>query len=158
MRERKTEDLTMTSTNDRVTTIRTKRALYWASTGFAALALAAIGAADLTRVRDVIAGLAHLGYPAYFATIIGVWKLLAVATMLAPGLPRLKEWAYAGLFFVLSGAAISHAISGDTAGVAALPLMILGIVLTSWVLQPARRAAVAAKPSKSTSIPSEARA
>ena len=76
MRERKTEDLTMTSTNDRVTTIRTKRALYWASTGFAALALAAIGAADLTRVRDVIAGLAHLGYPAYFATIIGVWKLL----------------------------------------------------------------------------------
>ena len=148
----------MTSTNDRVTTIRTKRALYWASTGFAALALAAIGAADLTRAPDLIAGLAHLGYPAYFATIIGVWKLLAVATILAPGLPRLKEWAYAGLFFVLSGAATSHAISGDTAAVAALPLMILGIVLTSWVLQPARRAAVATKPSKSTSMPSEARA
>jgi uncharacterized membrane protein YphA (DoxX/SURF4 family) len=86
----------MTTTNDTVTTTRTKRALYWASTGFAALALAAIGAADLTRVPDVIAGLAHLGYPAYFATIIGVWKLLAVATILAPGLPRLKEWAYAG--------------------------------------------------------------
>jgi hypothetical protein len=130
--------------------------LYWASTGFAALAVAAIGAADLTRVPDVIAGLAHLGYPAYFATIIGVWKLLAVATMLAPGLPRLKEWAYAGLFFVVSGAAISHAISGDTAAVAALPLRI-GIVLTSWVLQPARRAAVAMQPSKSTSMPSEAR-
>jgi DoxX-like protein len=109
-------------------------------------------------VPDVIAGLARLGYPAYFATIIGVWKLLAVATMLAPGLPRLKEWAYAGLFFALSGAAISHAISGDTARVAALPLMILGIVFTSWVLQPARRAAVATKPSKSTSIPSPARA
>jgi len=53
----------MTSTNDRVTTIRTKRAWYWASTGFAALALAAIGAADLTRAPDVIAGLADLGYP-----------------------------------------------------------------------------------------------
>ena len=148
----------MTTTNDTVTTTRTKRALYWASTGFAALAIATFGAADLSRVPAAIAGLAHLGYPAYFGTIIGVWKLLAVATMLAPGLPRLKEWAYAGLFFVLSGAAISHAISGDTAGVAALPLMILGIVLTSWVLQPARRAAVATKPSKSTSIPSEARA
>ena len=148
----------MTTTNDTASTTRTTKALYWASTGFAALALAAIGAADLTGVPDVIAGLAHLGYPAYFATIIGVWKLLAVATMLAPGLPRLKEWAYAGLFFVLSGAAISHAISGDTVGVAASPLMILGIVLTSWVLQPARRAAVATKPSKSTSMPSEARA
>jgi hypothetical protein len=148
----------MTTRNATVTATRTKKALYWASTGFAALALAAIGAADLTRVPDIIAGLAHLGYPAYFATIIGVWKLLAVATMLAPGLPRLKEWAYAGLFLVLSGAAISHAISGDTAGVAALPLMILGIVLTSRVLQPARRAALATKPSKSTSMPSEARA
>jgi hypothetical protein len=148
----------MTTMNEMVTTTRAKKALYWASTGFASLALAAIGAADLARLPDVIAGLAHLGYPAYFATIIGVWKLLGVVTILAPGLPRLKEWAYAGMFFVLSGAATSHAISGDAAAVAAFPLMILGIVLTSWVLQTARRAAVVTKPSKSTSMPSEARA
>jgi DoxX-like family len=74
----------MTTMNETVTTTRTKKALYWASTGFASLALAAIGAADLARLPDVIAGLAHLGYPAYFATIIGVWKLLGVVTILAP--------------------------------------------------------------------------
>jgi len=147
----------MTTTNNTMTTTRTKDALYWSSTGFAALALAAIGAADLARVPDVMAGLAHLGYPPYFATIIGVWKLLAVATILAPGLPRLKEWAYAGLFFVLTGAATSHAISGGPAGVAAFPLVILGIVLTSWVLQPARHASATKSP-KSTPMPSEARA
>ena len=147
----------MTTTNNTMTT-RTKKALYWSSTGFAALALAAIGAADLARVPDVMAGLAHLGYPTYFATIIGVWKLLAVAAILAPGLPRLKEWAYAGLFFVLTGAAASHAISGDPAGVAAFPLVILGMVLTSRGLQPARCAAVPAKSPKPTPMTSQSRA
>jgi hypothetical protein len=131
--------------------------LYWTNTGFAALALAAIGAADLARVPDVMAGLAHLGHPTYSATI-GVWKLLAVTAILAPGLPRFKEWAYAGLFFVLSGAATSHSILGDPTGVVVFPLMILGTVLTSWVLQPARVAAVAAKWPNSTPMPSKARA
>jgi hypothetical protein len=106
-----------------------------------------------------MAGLAHLGYPTYFATIIGVWKLLAVTAILAPGLPRLKEWAYARLFFVLSGSATSHTILGDAAGVMVFSLMILGTVLTSCVSQPARVAAVAAKwRPNSTPMPSKARA
>jgi hypothetical protein len=148
----------MITTNNTMTTTKTKKVLYWTNTGFSALALAAIGAADLARVPDVMAGLAHPGYPTYFATIIGVWELLAVTAIHAPGLPRLKEWAYAGLFFVLSGAATSHAILGDPAGVVVFRLMILGTVLTSWVLQPARVVAVAAKWPNSTPMPSKARA
>ena len=92
------------------------------------------------RVPTVIAGLIHLGYPAYLATILGAWKLLAVAAILAPGLRRLKEWAYAGLFFCLTGAAISHTVSGDGAGEIAVPLVLLVLILLSWFLLPARTA------------------
>ena len=128
------------------TTTRTKKTLYWTSTGLSALALAGIGAADLAHAPKMLEGLAHLGYPPYFATILGAWKLLGVAAILAPGLPRLKEWAYAGLFFTLTGAAMSHAASGDPAGNVLFPLVILGVIATSWALRPAREATVAAGP------------
>lgn len=124
------------------TTSRGRKLLYWASTGFAALALAAIGSSDLLRLPAVIEGLAHLGYPAYFPTILGAWTLLGVAAILAPGLPRLKEWAYAGFFFTLTGAALSHAWSGDPIAKIALPLAVLALVLTSRALLPARAAVV----------------
>ncbi len=124
------------------TSIGRKR-LYWASTGFAALALAAIGSSDLLRLPAVIEGLVHLGYPAYFPTILGTWTLLGVAAIVAPGLPRFKEWAYAGFFFALTGAALSHAWSGDPIAKIALPLAVLALVLTSRALLPARAAVVA---------------
>jgi len=111
---------------------------YWGSTVAAALALAAIGAADLVRDPKVVDGLVRLGYPAYFATIIGVWKLLGSTAIIVPGLPRLKEWAYAGMFFTLTGAAISHAAAGDQLGNVLVPLALLVAVMTSWVLQPVR--------------------
>lgn len=128
-----------------MTTTRSKKVLYWLTTGLAALALTTGGAADLVRVPAIMAGLTHLGYPAYFATILGVWKLLGVAAIVAPGLPRLKEWAYAGMFFVLTGAAMSHAVSGDTVGNILFPLVLLGCVMASWALRPAREALVAAE-------------
>lgn len=128
-----------------MTTTKSKKVLYWLTTGFAALALTGIGAADLVRVPAIMAGLTHLGYPAYFATILGLWKLLGVAAIVAPGLPRVKEWAYAGMFFVLTGAATSHAVSGDPAGNILFPLVLLGFVMTSWALRPAREALVPAE-------------
>ena len=127
------------------TTTRGRKVLYWVSTGFAAFALVAIGAANLLRVPAVIAGLIHLGYPAYLATILGVWKLLGSAAILSAGHPRLKEWAYAGMFFTLSGAALSHLVSGDPVANILVPLMLLGFVMTSWTLQSARHAAVASE-------------
>ena len=117
-----------------------RKAAYWASTGVAALALSATGIADLLRVPAIMEGLAHLGYPAYFATILGTWELLGAAAIVAPDLPRVKEWAYAGMFFALSGAALSHAASGDPVGKVLVPLVVLGAVGVSWTLR--SRAAV----------------
>src|SRR5688572_28383257 len=82
---------------------------YWAATGLVALAFAFGGALDIARTPEMEAGLARLGYPAYFATILGVWKVLGAITIVVPRLPRLKEWAYAGMVFDLTGAAASHA-------------------------------------------------
>lgn len=117
-----------------------RKAAYWASTGFAALALGATGLADLLRVPAIMEGLAHLGYPAYFATILGTWELLGAAAIVAPVLPRVKEWAYVGMFFALSGAALSHAASGDPVGKVLVPLVVLGAAGVSWTLR--SRAAV----------------
>jgi hypothetical protein len=133
----------MTTTNN--TTTRSKKVFYWVSTGFAALALTAAGAANVMRAPQVVATMSHLGYPPYVATILGTWKVLGVLAILAPGFSRLKEWAYAGFFFDLTGAAISHAASGDAVGVVIVPLVLLVAVMASWALQPARGAFVAPK-------------
>src|SRR5690242_2418127 len=99
------------------TTTRAKKFFYWLTTGSAALALAAAGATNLMHAPQVVATISHLGFPPYVATILGTWKLLGVLAMLAPGFPRLKEWAYAGFFFDLTGAAFSHTASGDAVNI-----------------------------------------
>lgn len=135
-----TTPATQTRTRFRSATLR--NTAYWACTGFAALALGATGAADLLRVPPIMESLAHLGYPAYFATMLGTWELLGAAAIVAPDLPFVKEWAYAGMFFTLTGAALSHAASGDPVGKVLLPLVVLGAVVVSWTLRPARRTLV----------------
>jgi hypothetical protein len=79
---------------------------YWVTTGLTAAAFAMGGLVDLSRGADVAAGMQHLGYPLYFASILGVWKVLGALAIVAPGTARLKEWAYAGMFFDLTGAAV----------------------------------------------------
>lgn len=116
-----------------------KKIGYWVTTALLALAYLAGGAGDLSRGPEMVAGMAHLGYPAYLLLILGVWKLLAVPTLLAPKLPRLKEWAYAGIVFNLTGASVSHAASGDGAGKVVTPLVILLIAAASWALRPEGR-------------------
>jgi hypothetical protein len=83
--------------------------------------------------------LANLGYPAYVATILGVWKAAAVVTLLAPGLPRVKEWAYAGIVFDLTGGFASHLFNHDPLPKPIVPLFFLSIALTSYLLRPASR-------------------
>ncbi|EYF03082.1 DoxX family protein [Chondromyces apiculatus] len=118
---------------------KTKRVGYWIATGLAAFAFLAGGAADLAATPDMLASMAHLGYPPYLTTILGVWKLLGAVAILAPGFPRLKEWAYAGMFFDLTGAAVSHAAVNDGAAKILTPLVLLGIVAASWALRPESR-------------------
>lgn len=119
--------------------MKTKTIGYWAATGLTAAAFAAGGVMDLLRGPDVLEGMSHLGYPAYLAVILGAWKVLGAAALVAPRLPRLKEWAYAGITFDLTGAAISHAAVGDAVAKIVTPLALLGLAAASWALRPESR-------------------
>ena len=129
-------------------TMKTKMISYWVTTIFTALELLAGGVTDLMHGRTgLVVGepvaevLAHLGYPVYLLTILGVWKLLGAIALLAPRLPRLKEWAYAGSFFVYAGAVASGVIRGlDDPGTFIWPPLIFAVLtLASWVLRPQSR-------------------
>jgi uncharacterized membrane protein YphA (DoxX/SURF4 family) len=112
---------------------------YWVTTGLIAAVLLFGGAVDVAHPPSAVAFLAHLGYPAYFAMLIGTWKVLGSIALLAPRWPRLKEWAYAGVFFDLTGAAVSHAASGDPAPRVLVPLVMTALALASWSLRPESR-------------------
>jgi uncharacterized membrane protein YphA (DoxX/SURF4 family) len=118
---------------------KVRSAGYWTATTLIALALLSGGAAYLFRVEEPLRGMAALGYPAYFVTLLGIWKVLGGLAILAPRLPRLKEWAYAGIAFDLTGAAFSHAAVGDPLVKAIVPLVLLAIAAASWALRPASR-------------------
>jgi hypothetical protein len=130
--------MTVMATGTTVKTTKGWNLVYWVSTLFAALAFAGVGVANLVHIPKIAEGLLHLGYPAYFGMILGSWELLGSIAIVAPGLRRLKEWTYAGMFFTLTGAAISHAVAGDPVGHMLAPLTLLIAVMTSWGLQPAR--------------------
>jgi uncharacterized membrane protein YphA (DoxX/SURF4 family) len=118
---------------------KTRTIGYWAATGLVGLAFLAGGLADIGGAPDVAETMRHLGYPAYFAVILGFWKVLGALALVSPGLPRVKEWAYAGIVFDLTGAAASHAILGDPAVKVAIPLVLLGLAVASWALRPSSR-------------------
>jgi DoxX-like family len=116
-----------------------KTIVYWFTTGLLTLDLLAGGAVGLLRPAEVWSSLQHLGYPAYFASILGFWKLLGGVALLVPGVPVLKEWAYAGICFDLTSAAVSHAASGDGAAEVSAPLVIAVLAIASYVLRPCSR-------------------
>jgi uncharacterized membrane protein YphA (DoxX/SURF4 family) len=93
------------------------------------------GIMDLARQGAYYSAIIHLGYPPYFTYMLGTAKLLAAAALLAPGLPRLKEWAYAGILFNMIGAAISYVAVGGGIGDIAPPAVVGLIALLSWLLR-----------------------
>ena len=112
---------------------------YWVTTVLVAFQLGSGGAGDILRIQPVAEGMAHLGYPAYFCVILGVWKVLGAVAVLAPRFPRLKEWAYAGTVFDLTGAAASHLAVGDGAIKLVGPIIFTGLTVASWALRPPDR-------------------
>lgn len=118
---------------------------YWLATGLLAAAFMAGGLFDLSGSPQVVEGLRHLGYPAYFAAILGSWKVLGALAIVAPGLPRLKEWAYAGIVFDLSSAVISHAVVHDGPDKLFPASLLLVFTAVSWALRPDSRKLIAAR-------------
>jgi hypothetical protein len=124
----------------------TKMVTYWVVTVLIALETLVGGVTDLIHGRSIlVAGppvadvVTHLGYPLYFVRIIGVWKVLGGIVLLVPGYPRLKEWAYAGIFFELSGAAASWLAYEYNVGEAVVPMVLALLALVSWALRPQDR-------------------
>jgi hypothetical protein len=113
--------------------------IYWIATIWLALGMLAGGIQQLLQVGGYVEVLRHLGYPLYFMSIIGAWKILGVAAILLPGYGLLKEWTYAGFFFVMSGAVISHFVMGDGFKGAYPAASLLLLTVASWYFRPANR-------------------
>jgi hypothetical protein len=116
-----------------------RSAVYWTATTLIALSFLSGGAAYLSQADFAVAGLAELGYPAYFVTILGTWKVLGGLAILAPRFALVKEWAYAGITFDLTGAALSHLAVDHPAQKVLVPLVLLAIAAASWALRPPSR-------------------
>ena len=112
---------------------------YWITTALLSLGAAGSGVFKLLSPPEMIQNFEHLGYPTYLIRFLGFWYLSAAIVLLAPKLGRLKEWAYAGLFFAFSGAIFSHLANGDAVA-ETIPLMGLTLMTVgSYVLRPADR-------------------
>jgi len=118
-------------------TIRT--VAFWTATIFGPASFVIGGVLNLSQSQQVAETMHHLGYPLYFASILGFWKLAGAVAIVVPGFPRVKEWAYAGFFFDLTAAAASRAAVGDSAADVIAPLVFLALVMTSWALRPSSR-------------------
>jgi hypothetical protein len=124
---------------NRETKLRLRGIIYWITTGIVALETGVGAEWDLFRTAQAKNVIDHLGYPDYLLTILGIWKIPAFIVILAPKLPLLKEWAYAGLFFVYSGAVASHMLAGDGFAGWVGPFMFLLLTVASWALRPDSR-------------------
>ena len=112
---------------------------YWIITTLLAASYALGGIMYVGRVPQAIEGVIALGYPVYFIVLLGAWKALGTIAIMIPRTPLLKEWAYAGMFFNLTGAAISNGVMAMGIQHVITPLVLLLFVVTSWWLRPASR-------------------
>src|SRR5579872_5538486 len=116
--------------------------IYWVATIWLALGMAATGGGQLFNAKDGQGGadmITHLGYPLSLLILLGVWKMLGVIAVLIPKFPLLKEWAYAGIFFAMTGAVISHIASDDVKVQIVAPFLLAVFTVLSWYLRPANR-------------------
>lgn len=116
--------------------------LYWIATIWVALGMVSTGAGQLFKMKAGQGGvdmITHLGYPVYLLTLLGIGKMAGVVVVLIPKFPLLKEWAYAGFFFVMAGAIYSHIALGDPVFAVLPSMLLLILVLLSWYFRPTER-------------------
>ena len=117
--------------------------IYWIATIWLSLGMLSTGTVQLLKLKGDGPGsldsMTHLGYPAYFVTILGIAKILGVVALLIPKYPLLKEWAYAGFFFMMSGAVFTHIAAGNSMSEIFPSLLLLILIVISWYFRPADR-------------------
>ena len=124
--------------------------IYWIATIWLSLGMLSTGAVQLFKLKGDGPGsldsMTQLGYPAYFVTLLGIAKILGVVALLIPKYPLLKEWAYAGFFFMMSGALLTHIAAGSSMSELFPSLLLLMLVVISWYSRPADRKLPAYRP------------
>lgn len=121
---------------------KVKKIIYWVATVWLALGMVSTGLVQLLKAPEGPGGLnamTQLGYPPYFLTILGVCKILGAAAVLIPNFTLLKEWAYAGFFFIMTGAIVSHIAAGNLVAEIFPAVLLLVLTITSWYTRPANR-------------------
>ncbi len=117
--------------------------IYWIATIWLSLGMVSTGVVQLLKLKGDGPGsldtMTHLGYPVYFVTILGVSKILGVVALLIPKFPLLKEWAYAGFFFMMSGAIFTHIAAGNPMSEIFPSLLLLILIVVSWYFRPSDR-------------------
>lgn len=116
--------------------------IYWIATGFLSIGMLAGGVQQLLQIGGYVEIITQLGYPLYFMSILGAWKILGVIVLLVPKFSLVKEWAYAGFFFAMSGAAISHIAAGQPFTETIPSLILLTVTIISWYFRPENRKVV----------------
>ena len=130
----------MTNIASSAFTSRYRIIAYWVTTALVIFELVLGGIWDILRVPQARDLIERLGYPPYFLVILGIWKLLGAVALVIPGFPRLKEWAYAGVIFDLTGAVASLVASGiSDPGMLVYPITMTGVAVASWALRPPSR-------------------
>jgi uncharacterized membrane protein YphA (DoxX/SURF4 family) len=129
----------LTGTSPAAAPSRIRPVAYWVTTALLAAEMLVGGSWGILQIPYARDMTEQLGYPSYFNVLLGVWCTLGGVAVLAPGFPRLKEWAYAGATFVYTGAIVSHLAAGDRMGRIVAPLFFLGLTLCSWWLRPSSR-------------------
>lgn len=112
---------------------------YWFFTLWLSLGMVSTAIVQLMKLPEEVEKINLLGYPSYFLTLLGLWKLLGVVAVIVPKRVILKEWAYAGFFFAMSGAAYSHITLGHKFGEIFPSLLLLSLTIVSWYLRPQDR-------------------
>jgi uncharacterized membrane protein YhaH (DUF805 family) len=130
---------------------KAKRIAYWTTTGVVVFCMTG-GVLELVGAKTTMDGIMKLGYPSYIIPALGLGKVLAILAILWPGLPRLKEWAYAGIFFNMTGAIVSHVALHDEAWRIVVTVAIAAVTLASWALRPQSRR-LGARGSRLASVP-----
>jgi hypothetical protein len=113
--------------------------IYWIATAWLALGMLSTGMVQLLKMEEEVDNIRQLGYPVYILTILGIWKILGVVSVLIPKFPLLKEWAYAGFFFAMTGATFSRLAAGNSINEIFPSLLLLILTVISWYFRPADR-------------------
>jgi hypothetical protein len=128
------------------TSEKRNKIIYWIATLWLASGMVATGVQQLVKMNvdgalapPGVYGITKLGYPVYFLTLLGIWKILGVTAMLVPKFPLLKEWTYAGFFFLLTGALFSHIAVGHSMSELFPSFLLLVLTVLSWYFRPAGR-------------------